>query len=81
HSRVTLDRVREISDWLLASTHAERSAIPSMHPGRVDVIAAGALVLLAIMERTGAREVVVSEHDILDGIAYRAAEEAQGATA
>jgi exopolyphosphatase/guanosine-5'-triphosphate,3'-diphosphate pyrophosphatase len=81
HSRVTLDRVREISDWLLASTHAERSAIPSMHPGRVDVIAAGALVLLAIMERTGAREVVVSEHDILDGIAYRAAEEAQGARA
>lgn len=41
-----------------------------MHPGRVDVIAAGALVLLAIMDRTGAAEVVVSEHDILDGIAW-----------
>jgi exopolyphosphatase / guanosine-5'-triphosphate,3'-diphosphate pyrophosphatase len=70
HSRVGLDRVREITARLLASTHAERSAIPSMHPGRVDVIGAGALVLLAIMERTGAREVVVSEHDILDGIAW-----------
>jgi exopolyphosphatase/guanosine-5'-triphosphate,3'-diphosphate pyrophosphatase len=73
HSRVSLDRVREITGRLLAATHAERAAIPSMHPGRVDVIGAGALVLLAIMERTGAREVVVSEHDILDGIAWSVA--------
>jgi exopolyphosphatase/guanosine-5'-triphosphate,3'-diphosphate pyrophosphatase len=36
-----------------------------MHPGRVDVIAGGALVLDAIVRRTGAAEVVVSEHDIL----------------
>ncbi|MPY61060.1 Ppx/GppA phosphatase family protein [Streptomyces spongiae] len=73
HSRVTYDRVREITEWLLASTHAERAAVPSMHPGRVDVIASGALVLLAIMERIGASEVVVSEHDILDGIAWSVA--------
>ncbi|MFE2041034.1 exopolyphosphatase [Streptomyces sp. NPDC059477] len=70
HSRVSHTRVREITDWLLRSTHAERAAVPSMHPGRVDVIAAGALVLLSIMDRTGAAEVVVSEHDILDGIAW-----------
>ncbi|NEA47597.1 Ppx/GppA phosphatase family protein [Streptomyces sp. SID10815] len=70
HSRVSRDRVREITERLLHSTHAERAAIPSLHPGRVDVIGAGALVLLAIMERTGAEEVVVSEHDILDGIAW-----------
>lgn len=44
-----------------------------MHPGRVDVIGAGSLVLLAIMERVGATEVVVSEHDILDGIAFHTA--------
>ncbi|WP_405614823.1 exopolyphosphatase [Streptomyces sp. NBC_00076] len=75
HSRVSHDRVREITDWLLRSTHAERATVPSMHPGRVDVIGAGALVLLAIMERTGAEEVVVSEHDILDGIAFHAASE------
>jgi exopolyphosphatase/guanosine-5'-triphosphate,3'-diphosphate pyrophosphatase len=74
HSRISYDRVREITEWLLRSTHAERAAVPSMHPGRVDVIGAGALVLLAIMERIGAGEVVVSEHDILDGIAYYAAE-------
>ncbi|MEW1643324.1 Ppx/GppA phosphatase family protein [Streptomyces sp. NPDC091219] len=75
HSRVPYDRVREITESLLRSTHAERAAIPSMHPGRVDVIGAGALVLLSIMERVGASEVVVSEHDILDGIAFKAAED------
>jgi exopolyphosphatase/guanosine-5'-triphosphate,3'-diphosphate pyrophosphatase len=73
HSRIPYERVREITEWLLASTHAERAAVPSMHPGRVDVIASGALVLLAIMERIGAGEVVVSEHDILDGIAWSVA--------
>jgi exopolyphosphatase/guanosine-5'-triphosphate,3'-diphosphate pyrophosphatase len=75
HSRITVDQVRDVTGRLLSSTHAERAAIPVLHPGRVDVIGAGALVLLEIMERTGAREVVVSEHDILDGIAYKVAEE------
>ncbi|GGO50809.1 hydrolase [Streptomyces daqingensis] len=70
HSRVSAGQVREIVQRLLDSTHAERAAIPVMHPGRVDVIVAGALILQMIMERTGAREVVVSEHDILDGIAW-----------
>ncbi|MCX0244247.1 Ppx/GppA phosphatase family protein [Streptomyces drozdowiczii] len=70
HSRVSLEQVREITARLLASSHAERAAIGAMHPGRVDVIPAGALILQAVMERTGAREVVVSEHDILDGIAF-----------
>ncbi|MFD3521450.1 exopolyphosphatase [Streptomyces sp. NPDC058653] len=70
HSRIPFERVREITGMLLSATHEERAAIPVMHPGRVDVIAAGALILLTIMERTGADEVVVSEHDILDGIAW-----------
>lgn len=73
HSRISYEAVREISERMLKLTHAERAAIPVMHPGRVDVIGAGALVLLAIMERIGASEVVVSEHDILDGIAWSAA--------
>lgn len=73
HSLISHDQVEEITTRLLHATHGERAAIPVMHPGRVDVIGAGALVLLAIMERTGAREVVVSEHDILDGIAWAAA--------
>lgn len=62
-----------MTDRLLASTHDERTAIPVIHPGRVDVIIAGALVLREIVERVGASEVVVSEHDILDGIALSVA--------
>ncbi|MGW2211020.1 Ppx/GppA phosphatase family protein [Streptomyces sp. NPDC001781] len=73
HARISRGHVRRITEWLLGSSHAERAEIPSMHPGRVDVIGAGALVLLSIMERTGAEEVVVSEHDILDGIAWSVA--------
>ncbi|MEV0266366.1 Ppx/GppA phosphatase family protein [Streptomyces sp. NPDC050617] len=69
-SRISYERVKEVTGALLAATHDERAAIPSMHPGRVDVIGAGALVLQSVMERTGAAEVVVSEHDILDGIAF-----------
>ena len=48
----------------------ERAAYPVMHPGRVDVIGAGALVLRVIMDEVGAEAVVASEHDILDGIAW-----------
>ncbi|MET3986612.1 Ppx/GppA phosphatase family protein [Streptomyces sp. PvR034] len=73
HSRISYEAVREVSERMLTLTHAERASIGVMHPGRVDVIGAGALVLRAIMERTGAKEVVVSEHDILDGIAWSAA--------
>ncbi|MFF4872497.1 exopolyphosphatase [Streptomyces sp. NPDC090109] len=73
HSRISAAQVAEVTDRLLASTHDERAAIPVIHPGRVDVIVAGALVLREIVERVGAREVVVSEHDILDGIALSVA--------
>jgi exopolyphosphatase/guanosine-5'-triphosphate,3'-diphosphate pyrophosphatase len=70
HSRVSAARVHEIAAELLAMTRAERAAIPVMHPGRVDVIGAGALILDRIMTRFGFAEVLVSEHDILDGIAW-----------
>ena len=59
-----------MTDDLLAATHAERAAIGGMHPGRVDVIGAGALILRTIMERTEISSVIASEHDILDGIAW-----------
>ncbi|GAA3929134.1 Ppx/GppA phosphatase family protein [Streptomyces gulbargensis] len=73
HARISAAQVAEVTERLLASTHDERAAIPVIHPGRVDVIIAGALVLREIVERVGAREVVVSEHDILDGIALSVA--------
>ncbi|MGW6460274.1 Ppx/GppA phosphatase family protein [Streptomyces sp. NPDC055078] len=75
HARVSREQVADITRTLAESTHDQRAAIPVMHPGRVDVIVSGALVLLAVMERIGAREVVVSEHDILDGIAWSVAGE------
>jgi len=70
HSVISAADVHRIAAELLAMTRAERAAIPVMHPGRVDVIGAGALVLSRIVERVGLDEVVVSEHDILDGIAW-----------
>ncbi len=62
-------QVCEVTERLLKMRRAERAALPVMHPGRVDVIGGGALVLRTLMEFIGAREVIASEHDILDGIA------------
>jgi exopolyphosphatase / guanosine-5'-triphosphate,3'-diphosphate pyrophosphatase len=73
-SHVSATDVDAIAHRLLAMPRAERAALPVMHPGRVDVIGAGALILRAIVQKTLAAEVVASEHDILDGIAYSVAE-------
>jgi len=69
HARISAADVHAITDRLLAMTHAERAALGPMHPGRVDVIGAGALILAEIVDRVGAADVIASEHDILDGIA------------
>jgi exopolyphosphatase/guanosine-5'-triphosphate,3'-diphosphate pyrophosphatase len=69
-SRIPAADVRRVTDRLLAMTRAERAALPVMHPGRVDVIGAGALVLATLVDRLGLSEVLVSESDILDGIAW-----------
>lgn len=69
-SRVTAAQVHETTRKLLHMTHEERAALGFMHPGRVDVIGAGALILDRIMREYGFGAVVVSERDILDGIAW-----------
>lgn len=69
-SRVSAERVHEISKVFLEMTHDRRKALPYMHEGRVDVITAGSLVLSRIMIATGAEEFVASESDILDGMAW-----------
>jgi exopolyphosphatase/guanosine-5'-triphosphate,3'-diphosphate pyrophosphatase len=66
---LSAEQIDEVASRLLLMTHAERAALPVMHPGRVDVIGGGALVLRTLLEATGAAELTVSEHDILDGIA------------
>jgi exopolyphosphatase/guanosine-5'-triphosphate,3'-diphosphate pyrophosphatase len=72
-SRIAASDVRAVTADLLAASRARRAAMPVMHPGRVDVIGAGALILRVLMDEFGQSEVVVSEHDILDGIALRLA--------
>jgi exopolyphosphatase/guanosine-5'-triphosphate,3'-diphosphate pyrophosphatase len=78
HARVSAADVHEVTRSLLAQTRAERASIGVMHAGRVDVIGGGALVLDRIMGRFGFTEVLVSEHDILDGIAWSLAGDARG---
>ena len=73
-SRVSAADVHRITRSLLEMTRTTRAALGPMHEGRVDVIGAGALVLDRIMLLTGMTEVVVSERDILDGIALRLAQ-------
>ncbi|MGY1779047.1 Ppx/GppA phosphatase family protein [Geodermatophilus sp. SYSU D01036] len=72
-SRIPVSAVRSVTAGLLTATRERRAAYPVMHPGRVDVIGAGALVLRVVMDAFALDEVVVSEHDILDGIALRLA--------
>jgi exopolyphosphatase/pppGpp-phosphohydrolase len=73
HARIGVGAVQEQTARLLAMPQAERARLGVMHPGRVDVIGGGALVLEAIMTRFGFAEVLASEHDILDGIAVAGA--------
>jgi exopolyphosphatase/guanosine-5'-triphosphate,3'-diphosphate pyrophosphatase len=70
HSRIPAEEVSEQTRRLLRLTRAQRAALGVMHPGRADVIGGGALVLDRLMQRFGFAEVLVSEHDILDGIAW-----------
>ena len=70
HARIGAGQVHEQTARLLAQPQAERARLGVMHPGRVDVIGGGALVLEEIMTRFGFAEVLASEHDILDGIAW-----------
>jgi exopolyphosphatase/guanosine-5'-triphosphate,3'-diphosphate pyrophosphatase len=70
HARVAAADVHAVTSGLLAQTRAERAAIGVMHPGRADVIGGGALILDRLMRRFGFAEVLVSEHDILDGMAW-----------
>lgn len=72
-STVGFDRLRQVCGTLLGQTHDERAAYGPMHPGRVDVIGGGAVVTTVLADEFGSRagitELIVSEHDILDGIA------------
>jgi exopolyphosphatase/guanosine-5'-triphosphate,3'-diphosphate pyrophosphatase len=69
-SRISADQVHAVSNRFLTMTREDRAALGYMHPGRVDVITAGSLVLSQIVKATGAKEFIASENDILDGMAW-----------
>jgi len=69
-SRISAQQTHDAAAMFATSTREQRLALGYMHPGRVDVIAAGSLVLSEIMKATGASEFVASESDILDGMAF-----------
>ncbi len=71
---ISVSDVHAYVDWLVGRTVAERRALPYMHPGRADVIDAGALILSRVLRRARATTMTVSEADILDGIAWSVAE-------
>jgi exopolyphosphatase/guanosine-5'-triphosphate,3'-diphosphate pyrophosphatase len=72
-SKISAGQVAEVTERLLGMSHAQRAELPVMHPGRVDVIGGGALVLRTLVEEIGVDAVIASEHDILDGIALSVA--------
>ncbi|AYE97481.1 exopolyphosphatase [Mycobacterium paragordonae] len=71
-SRVPFSELLGVCERLIGMTRAERAALGPMHEGRVDVIGGGAIVVQELARELGSRagisELVVSEHDILDGI-------------
>ena len=69
-SRITAEKTHQVSEMFLRMNRNERAALGYMHPGRVDVIGAGSLVLSEIMKATGTKEFIASESDILDGMAW-----------
>jgi exopolyphosphatase/guanosine-5'-triphosphate,3'-diphosphate pyrophosphatase len=73
-SRISAAATHKVAQKFLHMDRQQIAALPFMHEGRVDVIAAGSLVLSRIMELTGAKEFVASESDILDGMAWSLAD-------
>jgi exopolyphosphatase / guanosine-5'-triphosphate,3'-diphosphate pyrophosphatase len=68
-SWVSVGEAERVLEELVRMTTDERSAIPVMAPGRADVIVAGAVILVEVMRRFGFERALVSETDILDGLA------------
>ena len=67
-TRLARSDAARVSLRLATMTTDERAAMPVMAPGRADVIVAGSVILVEVMERFGFGEAVVSETDILDGL-------------
>lgn len=78
-TELSIEQIDDAATSLLHLPRSERTALPYMHPGRVDVIGTGALIWRTVVRRVAeategrVHSAVASEHDILDGIALSAA--------
>jgi exopolyphosphatase/guanosine-5'-triphosphate,3'-diphosphate pyrophosphatase len=70
-STISLPDLDELATRLSRMTVDEIKALPSMHPGRADVVTAGALIAVRVAARLPVADLVISESDILDGIALQ----------
>jgi exopolyphosphatase/guanosine-5'-triphosphate,3'-diphosphate pyrophosphatase len=70
-ARIPAPAITDLLERLAGLTVEEIRALPSMHPGRADVITGGALVATRIAARLQVADLIVSESDILDGIALQ----------
>jgi exopolyphosphatase/guanosine-5'-triphosphate,3'-diphosphate pyrophosphatase len=69
HSRLTRDAAEEIFRTLATEPIEQRKHNPGLEPGRVDVIVGGVIVVVSVMRHWGFDELLISEADILDGLA------------
>jgi exopolyphosphatase/guanosine-5'-triphosphate,3'-diphosphate pyrophosphatase len=69
-ARLAVEDVHALTERLLGMTVEERRTLPYMHPGRADVIGAGALILDEVLRKASVDSLLVSEADILEGIAW-----------
>src|SRR5690606_32265272 len=76
--RMSRGRMEELVEMLAAVPLEERRRIPGLEPSRAEVIPAGATILASVLAAADLDDVMVSERDILDGVALAAAGRPEG---
>ena len=67
---ITAEQISQTAQDFITLTPAQRGALPYMHEGRIEVITAGSIVLDEVMKGIGAKTLIASERDILDGVTW-----------
>ena len=67
---ITAEQISQTAQDFITLTPAQRGALPYMHEGRIEVITAGSIVLDEVMKGIGAKNLIASERDILDGVTW-----------
>lgn len=67
---ITAEQISQTAQDFISLTPAQRGALPYMHEGRIEVITAGSIVLDEVLKGIGAKNLIASERDILDGVTW-----------